>query len=225
MNAILTILAIVLCLFVIFMVPQNVAPFVGDYGTFTILEASKAILLCVVLAAAAGLFAYRQGANSTFLLRVFVAGLLLRVLLGSLIFAFRGQDFFGGDAITYDFFGNCQLLAWGGDRYAAMQVNRFIGTTEASGWGMVYLVAAVYGLIGRNMLAIQLVNAVLGGVTAPIIFLCAQHVFGNLRVSRFAALLVAFYPSLVLWSSQGLKDGPIVFCLTLSILATLKLGE
>jgi len=36
---------------------------------------------------------------------------------------------------------------------------------------------------------------------------------------------VAFYPSLVLWSSQGLKDGPIVFFLALSILVTLKLGQ
>ena len=33
------------------------------------------------------------------------------------------------------------------------------------------------------------------------------------------------YPSLVLWSSQGLKDGPIVFLLALAILCTLKLGE
>jgi 4-amino-4-deoxy-L-arabinose transferase-like glycosyltransferase len=44
-------------------------------------------------------------------------------------------------------------------------------------------------------------------------------------VARFAAVAVAFYPSLVLWSSQGLKDGPVVFFLALSILATLKLGE
>jgi hypothetical protein len=36
---------------------------------------------------------------------------------------------------------------------------------------------------------------------------------------------VAFYPSLVLWSAQGLKDGPIVFFLALAILATLRLGE
>jgi hypothetical protein len=47
----------------------------------------------------------------------------------------------------------------------------------------------------------------------------------NLRVARLAGMAVAFYPSLVLWSSQGLKDGPIVFLLALSILATLKLGE
>src|SRR2546423_15624227 len=75
------------------------------------------------------------------------------------------------------------------------------------------------------MLAIQLINSVMGAITAPIIFICAQELFNNVRVSRLATLGVAFFPSLVLWSSQGLKDGPIVFLLALSILATLKLGE
>src|SRR5712691_1920082 len=90
---------------------------------------------------------------------------------------------------------------------------------------MIYLGAAVYGLVGRNMLAIQFLNAVMGAATAAIIFLCAQQVFNNVRVSRLAAIAVAFYPSLVLWSSQGLKDAPVVFFLALSILATLRLGE
>jgi 4-amino-4-deoxy-L-arabinose transferase-like glycosyltransferase len=66
---------------------------------------------------------------------------------------------------------------------------------------------------------------VLGAATAPVIFLCARHIFQNLRVAKLSALCVAFYPSLVLWSSQGLKDGPIVFLLALAMLATLKLGE
>jgi 4-amino-4-deoxy-L-arabinose transferase-like glycosyltransferase len=86
-------------------------------------------------------------------------------------------------------------------------------------------VAAIYGLVGRNLLAVQFFNAVVGAATAPIIFLCARHIFQNLRVAKVAALAVAFYPSLVLWSSQGLKDGPIVFILALTMLATLKLGE
>ncbi|HKO62573.1 MAG TPA: glycosyltransferase family 39 protein, partial [Pyrinomonadaceae bacterium] len=96
---------------------------------------------------------------------------------------------------------------------------------EGSGSGMVYLVAAVYGVIGRNMLAIQLINSIVGAATAPLIFLIANRIFNNVRVARFAAIAVAFYPSLVLWSSQGLKDGPIVFFLALAILATLRLGE
>jgi 4-amino-4-deoxy-L-arabinose transferase-like glycosyltransferase len=95
----------------------------------------------------------------------------------------------------------------------------------ATGWGMFYLVGAIYSVVGRNMLAVQFFNAVIGAATAPIIFMCAHHIFGSLRVSRIAALFVAFYPSLILWSSQGLKDGPIVFLLALIMLATLKLGE
>jgi 4-amino-4-deoxy-L-arabinose transferase-like glycosyltransferase len=58
-----------------------------------------------------------------------------------------------------------------------------------------------------------------------VIFLCARHIFQNIRVAKVATLFVAFFPSLVLWSSQGLKDGPIVFLLALTMLATLKLGE
>jgi 4-amino-4-deoxy-L-arabinose transferase-like glycosyltransferase len=89
---------------------------------------------------------------------------------------------------------------------------------------MLYLVAVVYGMIGRNMLAIQFLNAVMGAATAPVIYLCARHVFGNVRVARVACIFVAFYPSLVLWSAQGLKDGPIVFLLAASMLAALELG-
>jgi hypothetical protein len=65
----------------------------------------------------------------------------------------------------------------------------------------------------------------MGAATGVIIFLCAQHVFNNFRVARLSSVAVAFYPSLVLWSAQGLKDGPIVFFLALAILSTLKLGE
>jgi 4-amino-4-deoxy-L-arabinose transferase-like glycosyltransferase len=90
---------------------------------------------------------------------------------------------------------------------------------------MVHMVAVIYGMVGRNMLAVQFVNAVIGAATAPVIFLCAQQVFNNRRVAQVAGIAVGFYPSLVLWSSQGLKDGPIVLFLALTILATLKLGQ
>ena len=225
MNAFLTVLALISCVVIILVVPELVTPFVADYGVITAASTGKAVLLCTALAALAGLFSYRQGTNGPFLFKVFLAALLIRMLLGAAIFAFHGQDFFGGDALTYDQIGYAQLQAWGGDKYQNSMVNLFVGETGASGWGMVYMVAAVYGLIGRNMLAVQFVNSVLGAVTAVLIFLAAQHVFKNARVAKVAALAVAFYPSLVLWSSQGLKDGPIVFFLALSILATLKLSE
>lgn len=225
MNGLLTLAALVVCVLVVLAVPAFAVPYPAEYAPLTSFDISKAVLLCIALAVIGAFYSYRQGEHGTFLVRIFVGALLVRIVLGAAIYMFRLQEFFGGDAITYDVVGFWQLGAWGGDRFQQMLVNRFVGGGEGSGWGMVYLVAAVYGIIGRNMLAIQLVNAVIGAVTAPIIFLCAQQVFNNTRVARISAIAVAFYPSLVLWSSQGLKDAPIVFCLALSILCTLKLGE
>jgi len=225
MNALLTLLYLLLCVGIVIFVPTLVAPHVIDYGIFTGFDAAKAVLLCTALATVAGFYSYKREVDGTFLLRLFVAGLLARMIIGTAIFVFRGQDFFGGDAVTYDFFGNAQLLGWRGDKYYQSVANQFVRSGEGSGWGMVYVVAAVYGLIGRNMFAVQLMNSVFGAATAVVVYLCAYQVFKNLRVARIAGIAVAFYPSLVLWSAQGLKDGPIVFLLAMAILCTLKLGE
>jgi 4-amino-4-deoxy-L-arabinose transferase-like glycosyltransferase len=82
----------------------------------------------------------------------------------------------------------------------------------------------IYKIIGQNMLATQYVNSVLGAATAPLAYMISLELFPNKRVARVCALLTAFFPSLVLWTSQGLKDGPIIFLLTVAMLATLKLG-
>lgn len=225
MNAVFTLLYLILCGVIVVVVPPLITPYVSEYGALTYIDMAQAVLLCTALAVVAGAYAYKQGADGRFLLRLFIAALLLRMLLGTAIFVYHGQSFFGGDATTYDYFGYAQLQGWQGVKYYGMVANSFTKGGEASGSGMVYLVGAIYALVGRNMLATQLVNSVLGAATSIIIFLLAQHVFNNSRVSRVAAIAVAFYPSLVLWSSQGLKDGPTVFFLALAILATLKLGQ
>jgi hypothetical protein len=225
MNALLTLLYLLLCVGIVMFVPPLVAPFITDYGAFTVFDAAKAVLLCTALATIWGVYAYKSEVDGRFLLRLFVGGLLVRMIIGLTIFTFKGQNFFGGDAITYDYFGYAQMLGWGGDKYYQSIANQFVRSGVGAGWGMVYLVAAVYQLVGRNMLATQLMNCVFGAATAVVIYLCAHHVFQNIRVARIAGIAVAFYPSLVLWSAQGLKDGPIVFCLAVAILATLKLGE
>jgi hypothetical protein len=164
------------------------------------------------------------GDQRRFVLQVFVGGLLVRVLIGALIYGFKLQDFFGGDAYTYDFMGRAMYDMWASGQDNAALVKSW--RQGALGWGMGYLVGAIYWVVGRsNMLAVQFFNAVLGAATAVFAFACARHLFQNLSVARTTALLIAFYPSLVLWSAQGLKDGPIVFLLVTTILATLKLRE
>jgi len=115
MNALLTLLYLLVCIGIVIFVPPLVAPFAGDYGVVTAFDAAKAVLLCTALAAIAGFFAYKREINGQFLLRLFAAGLLVRIAVGLAIFVFRAQDFFGGDAVTYDFFGYAQLLGWQGE--------------------------------------------------------------------------------------------------------------
>ncbi|HEY9286207.1 MAG TPA: glycosyltransferase family 39 protein, partial [Pyrinomonadaceae bacterium] len=208
MNALLALLSLALCLAI----------------ALTARGGAAAVLFCVAVAAVAGAFLHRVKEHRTFFLRIFVGGLLLRAGLATLIYVFNLQEFFGGDALTYDSVGNSLVESWqsryplGGDVAATW-------AGVGGGWGMVYMVGIIYSVVGRNMLAVQLFNSVIGAATAPLICLCAYHIFQNRRVAYLSAFFVAFYPSLVLWSAQGLKDGPIVFLLALAVLATLKLGE
>src|SRR5215207_9317094 len=207
MNALLAALTVVLAAAVALAIPGGAA----------------ALVFCAPLALVAGLLLSNgAGEQRPFLMKVFVAGLLLRMAVGVIINGFELQEFFGGDALTYDWLSGHLVEAWRGDLPMMPEMKQW---ALAGGWGMVYLVAAIYGVVGRNMLAVQFFNAVVGAATAPVIFLCARQIFQNVRVAKVAAIAVAFFPSLVLWSSQGLKDGPIVFLLALSMLATLKLGE
>jgi hypothetical protein len=204
MNAALAILALIVGSFVVVSSPEH---------------GPAALVFCLVLALGVGRFIQRAEGQPQFLLQMFVIGLLLRMLVGTLIFAYSLQEFFGGDALAYDQQGFEMLRYWQGRGAPVFDENNVVV------WGMPYLIAAIYAVLGRNMLAVQFFNAICGAATTVLIFLCAQHIFRNQRVARYAAWLVAFYPSLVLWSSQGLKDAPIVFLLALAMLATLKLGE
>src|SRR5829696_221820 len=209
MNALLVLLALALAVGVSLMFPA---------------EGSSAVVLCAALAALAGAVVSRHQTQARFLLQVFGGAVLIRVAVGALIYFFRLQEFFGGDAFTYDYHGTLYRAFWTGELSYGFY-DRLLGVYVYRNWGMGYTVGAIYLLLGRNLLAVQFFNAVVGAATAPVIFLCARQIFQNVRVAKVAALAVAFYPSLVLWSSQGLKDGPIVFLLALSMLATLKLGE
>ena len=209
MNALLAILALALSLGVSYLFPN-----VG----------ASAVILCAVCSVIAATFIGRSGPHARFLLQIFVAGVIVRMALGSAIYFMHLQEFFGGDAFTYDGVGWMLTRVWKGQLSTAYY-DTVIGPFLTRNWGMPYLVAFIYEVVGRNLLAVQFFNAVVGGATAPIIFLCALHIFQNQRVAKLAAFFVAFFPSLVLWSSQGLKDGPVVFLLALSMLATLKLGE
>lgn len=176
--------------------------------------ALTAFLACVVI-----VILRHTEDEPTFLVQVFVGGLLVRTVIATIVFVLDLHQFFGPDALLYDGGGNDILRSWTGADLRVIAVN----SETALNWGMNYFVAAIYMATGRSLLGVQLVNTVFGAATAPVIYLCARYVFENSQVARGASLLVGFFPSLVLWSSLALKDAVIVLALTLAILATLRL--
>lgn len=167
----------------------------------------------------------RDKTDRLFLFRLFVAALVVRWLVAVAIHDSNQQGFFGGDALTYDAFGNALKQSWLGlvDGQAPW-LTRYTNF-GSSGWGMFYYVGSVYYILGQNSLAIQLGNAGLGAGTCIAAYKIAFMVYPSQRVARIAALFTAFSPSMILWSSQALKDAPIAICLVLCALYTLKLRE
>jgi 4-amino-4-deoxy-L-arabinose transferase-like glycosyltransferase len=180
--------------------------------------------MCALAALPTLIILARTPEQRTFLMRLFVLALVVRMILAVVIYVGHMEEFFGGDANTYDVFGQSLAEAWNGNEYHQAKYESFVAS-GATAWGMIYLVAAVYSVVGANMLAIQLINAAVGAATAIVVYYAAKTLFDNKRVSQVAAILVAFFPSLVLWSSQALKDGLIIMALALAILATLRLME
>jgi 4-amino-4-deoxy-L-arabinose transferase-like glycosyltransferase len=187
-------------------------------------EGPGALAMCVLTSVPTIIVLARAPEHRTFLMRLFLIAVVVRIVLSMAIFVGHAEEFFGGDANTYDIFGQSLVASWHGDTYHASKFAGFTHTGASAG-GMLYLVAVVYEVIGRNMLAIQLINASIGAATAIVVYYVAQNLFSNARVSKLAAVLVAFFPSLILWSSQALKDGLIILALALSIFATLRLME
>src|SRR5215831_13283420 len=175
------------------------------YAANSVLSSPNAALAIVLgaLPAAACLWMILRGkSDREFLIRIFVAALLLRWIVGSVIYYKGWQAFFGADAETYDVFGNLLCQSWRGlvDPNAPWLVN--YTNTQRSGFGMFYFVASVYYIVGQNPLVIQLINCALGASCCVVAYKIAMIVYPSQRVARTAAAFTAFSPSLILWSSQ-----------------------
>jgi hypothetical protein len=183
-----------------------------------------ASLFCAVTALIAFIILRRSEEENQILLQIFLVGLVARVLVATLVHVFDLYNFFGGDSVTYDYRGWRLTELWVGQAPLYDELSLRVQSFEP-GWGMYYIVGFVYTIVGRNMLAVQYFSCVIGAATAPAIYICAHKIFNNIRVARITAFIVALCPSLVLWSSQVLKDGFIIFLLVVTIIALLNLLE
>jgi len=74
------------------------------------------------------------------------------------------------------------------------------------------IVAGIYKFLGASPLYPALLNAWLGAITALLAYGIGRRLF-NRRAALMSAVLVGFWPSSLLWSSQLLKDS-LAWCMT-----------
>ena len=167
----------------------------------------------------------RAGEDNDFLIKLFLLALLVRLVFGLFVHTFKLNEYLGGDALTYDHLGQTLVEIWNGQ---AIQENFWTQRAQSMsgpGWGMNYLTGIIYYLIGRNILAAQSFCAVIGAATVPMVYVCAYKIYNNRRVGKISALLVALFPAFIIWSSQLLKDGLVIFLLVLAMTIVLQLQE
>jgi hypothetical protein len=186
----------------------------------------NALIVAVVFSTLALAVLRNQTEDKRFVTRLFLAALFVRLAFGLAIEVYPElRNFFGPDSLTYHNNGKTIIAYWAGNLPADDEALQRATRITFPGWGMNYLVGIIYLLLGPSLFAAQTFCAVVGAATAPVVYLLANKIFLNKRVARMAALAIAFFPSFIIWSSQLMKDGLIIFLLAAAILAVMQLQE
>lgn len=101
----------------------------------------------------------------------------------------------------------------------------FLRAYEASNQGYYYLLGLLFmvtGLPGR--LPAAALNCLLGALTIVFVYRVARTLFAE-AVARRAAWLACFFPSLIIWSAQTLKEPVVIFLETLALYGCLSLRK
>ena len=85
----------------------------------------------------------------------------------------------------------------------------------------VYLETSLFRVFGPDVRIPLLLNGALAVVTVIFVYAGAERIFGR-RPALFAAAVVGFYPSLILWSALNLRDPLIVAIATIAVWAMIS---
>jgi len=90
--------------------------------------------------------------------------------------------------------------------------------------GFYYLLAGLYWVFGASPSAGLAVNATFAAALVPLVTDTTRRLFGE-RAARYAAPLALLTPGVLLWTSQLLKEAPVLFLLALGANCAVRLSE
>lgn len=151
------------------------------------------------------------------LVRWSVGAFLAHLAFGLLVVKSRAlTNYLGPDALTYHAFAGAIVSHW----TDGTAMPRLVGGKE----GFFYLLAGIYWVFGAHMAAGMAFNAALSACLVPLATDTTRRLFGP-AAARYAPPLMVLLPGLFLWSSQLLKEAPVLLLLTLAANCAVRLGE
>jgi len=127
--------------------------------------------------------------------------LLVRIAAVLVLHFFVTPFLFAPDEETYDSRGGLLAQYWRGDFPMDPMAN-----FQGEGKGYFYVVAALYYPFGQFPLLPKLLNAWIGSLAVLELFRVTRLIGGSETAALRAAKFMAFFPSLVLWSSLMIRD-------------------
>jgi len=182
-----------------------------------ILQVATAIALLVagtaVVWAVVGLVIGADRETRRFLQRLFLAAVLVRAALALGTYLVLPYGALAPDEAGYLIVAKA-LLASGRENIAAAEGGR--------GW--IYFNALLIHSFGVNPLLPRFWNCIVGALSPLLCFALARRL-GAGRAARWTAILAAFFPSIVVWSTLNLKDADVYFLVLAGLLLGLQLRE
>lgn len=139
-----------------------------------------------------------------FLRKLTLYAFMIRALLAVLLHWSGFSRRLAPDEETYAVDGWSIALYWAGEIFVKPW-----RLTSDQPLGYFYLNGAAFFVFGHTEIPLKLVNAFLGALSCRFLYSLARELYG-IPVATYAARLLAYFPSLILWSVLNIRDAWVI---------------
>lgn len=185
-------------------------------------NARRGILFFLPIAGCIGWIATWNLPNKNYLLRIFLLGFALRVLVGILLYIYSvqmGELGFMGDDGYFDMRSWTVLT----ERWHHSGFFWEEGPTYHAKI-YYYFMAVIFYIFGHDIMYVVLANCILGALIGIYAYRIAFNIYGQ-RVAKIAFLLTMFLPNGVTWFATGLRDASLTFLTVFATWHVVKLRQ
>ncbi len=203
-------------------------------GAISVVSPGAVFDLALTIASALTIYYFSDLTEKHFLVKLFMWGLLVRVILLLLVQAMliHNKTWFGvnifDDRATYLFGddGYYTLRSWiltqhiAGIKESYAMIER---AYEIYGYTFyIYIMSLFYYIFGFSPISITFLNCAFSVLTGVIYYFIAKEISDRLS-AKITAVMIVFFPSLIIWSIANLKDPIFIFLMGIALLSFIRL--